>query len=139
MYRMLVAVACLLAAPLALAQVYKWTDAAGTVHFSQSPPPQGTRYQTMPVPGGQAPGGDEPAPAPAAAPAPAPAGKAGVADTPDNRSKLCSDLAGNISLLQSGQPLTVDDDQGNRTAMDDARRQQELANAQDQYRQFCPQ
>jgi hypothetical protein len=140
MYRTLAVVACLLAAPLAQAQVYKWTDASGTVHFAQSPPPQGTRYAVVPVAGGEGASGTEPAPAPASAAAPARAAPGGgVADTPDNRGKLCADLSGNIGLLQSGQPLTVDDAQGNRVAMDDARRQQELASAQDQYRQYCPQ
>src|ERR1700743_1421670 len=44
MRRPSIALALLLVAPLATAQVYKWTDAQGTTHFSQSPPPVGTKY-----------------------------------------------------------------------------------------------
>ncbi len=46
MHRSLIAVALLLLAPLATAQVYKWTDASGTVHYSEAPPAQGTKYLT---------------------------------------------------------------------------------------------
>ncbi|MDE2316814.1 MAG: DUF4124 domain-containing protein, partial [Xanthomonadaceae bacterium] len=40
MSRMPIVLALLLIAPLAAAQqIYKWTDATGTVHYSQSAPP----------------------------------------------------------------------------------------------------
>ena len=47
MRRLLIATALLLAAPLVAAQAYKWTDASGTVHYSDAPPPQGTKYNKV--------------------------------------------------------------------------------------------
>ena len=53
MSRSLIVVALLLVAPLAVAQqIYKWTDAKGTVHYSQSAPPEGTRFQQVKLAGG---------------------------------------------------------------------------------------
>jgi len=47
MRRLLIATALLLVAPLVAAQAYKWTDANGTVHYSDAPPPQGTKYNKV--------------------------------------------------------------------------------------------
>jgi hypothetical protein len=48
MHRSLIVMALLMLAPLAMAQsdneAYKWTDARGTVHFQQTPPPPGTHF-----------------------------------------------------------------------------------------------
>jgi hypothetical protein len=130
----------LLALPLAVAaQVYKWTDSSGTVHFSDSPPPQGTKYTNVKTSRSAAatPVAGTPAPA-AATDADQPAEKPErIEDTPENRSKLCTDLKANIALLQGGQPLTVDDDKGQRVAMPDERRRQELATAEGQAKQYC--
>ena len=91
MHRSLIAVALLLLAPLATAQVYKWTDASGTVHYSEAPPTQGTKFSKVTTTGTVQPlaapaatagsgGSSEPTAAPAQP----------VADTPENRSKLCA-------------------------------------------------
>ncbi len=43
---------------VASAQVYRWVDAAGTVHYSNEKPPQGVRTTTLPIdtrPGAPAP------------------------------------------------------------------------------------
>ena len=64
MPRSLIVVALLLVAPLAAAQqIYKWTDAKGTVHYSQSAPAEGTRYQQVKLAGGVE-SADAPAPQP---------------------------------------------------------------------------
>ncbi|MGD9710351.1 MAG: DUF4124 domain-containing protein, partial [Halothiobacillaceae bacterium] len=53
MSRSLIAVALLLVAPLLAAQqIYKWTDAKGTVHYSLSAPPEGSRLQQVMLTGG---------------------------------------------------------------------------------------
>ncbi|HUP92159.1 MAG TPA: DUF4124 domain-containing protein [Solimonas sp.] len=39
--KLMLTLLALAAAPLAQAEMYRWTDAKGTVHYSQSPPPQG--------------------------------------------------------------------------------------------------
>jgi hypothetical protein len=46
-YRM-IAVIALFSLPAAHAQIYKWTDAAGTVHYSQTPPASGD-FHEMPA------------------------------------------------------------------------------------------
>jgi glutaredoxin len=55
----LLLLAAALAAP-ARAQVYTWTDADGTVHFGEEPPPKGTRAKKLRLPSEQPPR-DEPA------------------------------------------------------------------------------
>ncbi|MBD8871533.1 DUF4124 domain-containing protein [Rhodanobacter sp. DHB23] len=145
MSRSLIAVALLLLAPLATAQqIYKWTDASGTVHYSQSAPAQGTKYQQVKLAGGvESANGDAPAeqpatdnntPAPADSPAPAPA--APMADTPDNRAKLCATLKSNLAALQGSGPVVMQ--QGGKPAvLDDAQRKQQVDTANAQYQQYC--
>src|SRR3546814_5886552 len=104
MHRSLIAVALLLLAPLATAQVYKWTDASGTVHYSEAPPAQGTKFSRVTTTGTV-----EPLVAPASSEAedrretPAEPAKP-VADTPENRSKLCESLKSNPTALQGSGP-----------------------------------
>lgn len=139
MRRSYIFVALLIAAPLAAAQqIYKWTDAHGTVHYSQQAPAQGTKYQQVKLASGvessatPAPDrtADEP---PATAPAPA---AAPVADTPENRAKLCSTLKTNLAALQGSSPVVMQ--QGTKpTVLSDEQRQQQTAQAQAQYQQYC--
>jgi hypothetical protein len=138
MHRSLIAVALLMMAPLAAAQVYKWTDASGTVHYSQAPPVKGTNYKTVHTTGTVEP---RQAPAPAvadkgdAAAQPAPGNKP-MADTPENRSKMCSSLKTNLAALQGSGPVVMQ--QGDKTtALDGDQRKQQLASAQSQYNQYC--
>ena len=136
MHRSLIAVALLLLAPLATAQVYKWTDASGTVHYSQDEPPQGTKFSKVTTTGTVQPlappvsnetsGSSEPASAP-----PKP-----VADTPENRSKMCESLKSNLAALQGSGPVVMQQD-GKATALDTAQRKQQLDAAQGQYNQYC--
>ncbi|MEF3082551.1 DUF4124 domain-containing protein [Luteimonas sp. SMYT11W] len=60
------------AAPLAASEVYSWKDARGVTHYSQTPPPAGTRFEVRNVHGNAA-SSTAATPAPAAAPAVAPA------------------------------------------------------------------
>jgi hypothetical protein len=141
MPRSLIVVALLLVAPLAVAQqIYKWTDAKGTVHYSQSAPPEGTRYQQVKLAGGVE-AGDAPAPQPAADSTPAPTDAPAptstpVADTPDNRAKLCATLKSNLATLQGSGPVVMQ--QGGKPALlDEAQRKQQIATANTQYQQYC--
>jgi Domain of unknown function (DUF4124) len=139
MHRSLIAVALLLLAPLATAQVYKWTDASGTVHYSEAPPAQGTNYKEVRTTGTAAPlvapaknnseGGEgqgEPASEPAAP----------VTDTPENRTKLCESLKSNLAALQGSGPVVMQQD-GKATALDTDQRKQQASAAQGQYDQYC--
>ncbi|TPG47773.1 DUF4124 domain-containing protein [Rhodanobacter glycinis] len=140
MHRSLIAVALLLLAPLATAQVYKWTDASGTVHYSEAPPVQGTNYKEVKTTGTVAPlaaptrntgegdgnGNSEPSPEPAKP----------VADTPENRAKLCESLKANLATLQGSGPVVMQQD-GKATALDTDQRKQQVSAAQSQYDQYC--
>ena len=138
MRRSLLAVALLLLIPAVSAQVYKWKDASGTVHYSEAPPPQGTKFEKIHTSGSA-----EPVAAPPAAPVnEAPEGGSlegptqKVADTPENRAKLCSSLKSNLGALQGSGPVVMEQD-GKPQALDDAQRKQQIATAQAQYDQYC--
>ncbi|MHB1271691.1 MAG: DUF4124 domain-containing protein [Rhodanobacter sp.] len=142
MHRLPIALALLLLAPLAAAQnnnaqVYKWTDASGTVHYAQAPPPPGIKYTEVKTTGSVEPlaappssgdrgDGDQANPAPAAP----------MADTPANRGKLCASLKANLAALQGSGPVVMQQD-GKPTALDDAQRKQQTSAAQAQYQQYC--
>ena len=140
MHRLLIAVALLLLAPLATAQVYKWTDASGTVHYSEAPPTKGTNFSKVTTTGTVEPlvkpapkvnaedssGGSTEA---------TPAAKK-VADTPENRKSLCASLKANLSTLQGSGPVVMEQN-GKPSALDAAQRKQQAATAQAQYGQYC--
>lgn len=144
MSRSLIAVALLLLAPLAAAQqIYKWTDAQGTVHYSQSAPPQGTKYKQMTLGGSvessdQQPATQQPSddstPAPTDGSTPAPA--APMADTPANRAKMCATLKSNLATLQGSGPVVMQQD-GKPSVLDAAQRKQQADGANAQYQQYC--
>lgn len=141
MHRSLIAVALLLLAPLATAQVYKWTDASGIVHYSQDAPPQGTKFSKVTTTGTV-----QPLAAPAASPQPNTEGETEgsrekpatqAADTPENRTKLCDSLKSNLATLQGSGPVVVMQQDGKPSALDDAQRKQQIGSAQGQYNQYC--
>ena len=140
MRRSLIVVALLLFAPLCAAQVYKWTDANGTVHYSEAPPTQGVKYSKVTTTGTVEPlvkpaersnpedvagGSNEPAVAPKT-----------MADTPENRKSLCASLQSNLATLQGSGPVVMEKD-GKPNALDASQRQQQIATAQAQYDQYC--
>ena len=139
MQRLLLVVVLLLLAPLAFAQVYKWTDAGGTVHYSETPPATGTNYKQIRTSGSAEPLAAPTAPAADTAKAdretpPAPAKP--VADTPENRARLCESLKTNLDALQGSTPVVMQQE-GKPVALDDDQRKAQLTAAQAQYRQYC--
>lgn len=128
----------LLSTPPASAQIYKWKDAHGTLQYTQSPPPEGVKFQTIKTSGSDA---------PLAAPAPAPAGNSAesetaepaakpMADTPENRSKMCVDLRANLAALNGSAPVVMAQN-GKTVALDADQRKQQAAAAQAQLQQYC--
>ncbi|MGH8183207.1 MAG: DUF4124 domain-containing protein [Rhodanobacteraceae bacterium] len=126
-------------------QIYKWKDASGVTHFSQTPPPNGTHYTKMHL-------ASEPDvssnPPPASPAAPEPDTRANAAarqtaasssqpDTPTNRADLCKQLNSNISLLQGKQPVVTNGADGKQVIMSDNAREQQLATARAQQTQYC--
>jgi hypothetical protein len=135
MHRSLLAAALLSLAPLATAQVYKWTDAHGTTHYSEAPPTQSVKYKALRTPSSaEAPAGSASVATPRSTPLPAAAMP--IADTPENRSALCRSLKANLATLQGTAPVVMQRD-GQSVALDATERQQQAGTAQSQYRQYC--
>lgn len=139
------AAAALALAASADAQVYKWKDANGTVHYSDAPP-IGTDYQKVqvntnvatpvtpaPIPGNSASTNSSPQTAAQSAPA----STAPVPDTTNNRTKLCKQLDSNITLLNSNSPVLSSGNGGPPQNLTDAQRKQALASAHSQKKQYC--
>ena len=140
MHRSLIAVALLLLAPLATAQVYKWTDAGGTVHYAQAPPPAGTKYKEVKTSASV-----QPLAAPAAVASAASsnggsseggASSPPVTGSPVNQSKFCASLKSNLAALNGSAPVVMQVN-GKTTALDDSQRKQQAGTAQAQYQQYC--
>ncbi len=132
---------CVGVAQAAQEQVYKWTDAAGVVHFSDAPPPRGTlNVQTVRVSGGDRPhavpvdndeAGKNPAPSNAAPPT------TNMTDSPENRAKECQSAHNNLELLQSKFPVSVKTADGSAQALDDKARAAQVASANAQIALYC--
>ncbi|PXV52101.1 protein of unknown function [Dyella jiangningensis] len=140
MRRLLIATALLLVAPLVAAQAYKWKDANGTVHYSDAPPPQGTQYSKITTSGSVEPlaaptqegstARTEPGAKPAAAP------QQPMADTPENRAKLCATLKTNMEALKGSGPVVMEEG-GQQKVIDADQRKVQQATAETQYQQYC--
>jgi hypothetical protein len=124
-------------------QIYKWKDANGVTHFSQTPPPSsGTHYTKMhlasepDVSSNPPPAADTDNTEPSA-PQQAAASSGTQPDTPSNRAELCKQLATNISLLRSKQPVVTGGNDGKQQVMSDNARESLLATAQAQQAQYC--
>lgn len=125
-------------------QIYKWKDASGVTHFSQTPPPSSMHYTKMHLTG-QPEVSSNPSAASNAGDNPvtdAGAAKRNVVsggtqpDTPSNRASLCKQLTSNISLLQSKQPV-VTGTGGKQEVMSASARESQLATARAQQAQYC--
>ena len=124
-------------------QIYKWKDASGVTHFSQTPPATGVHYTKMHLanepevasnpPSSNASEDDSESGSDAAPQANA---SGSQADTPSNRAALCKQLNANIALLQGKQPVVTEGD-GKQEVMSDKARQQQLSTARAQQAQYC--
>lgn len=136
MRRSLIAVALLMLAPLAAAQVYKWTDSSGTVHYSEAPPAQGTKFEKVTTTGTVEPLAPPPSSEPTegreAPTQPAPP----IANTPENRAAVCATLKSNLSALQGDGPVVMQQN-GKSVAIDETQRREQISSAQSQYDEFC--
>jgi hypothetical protein len=145
MRRLSIALVLLLVAPLATAQVYKWTDAQGTTHYSETPPPTGTKYNQVQVNTGS----EAPADASGNNPSSSSSSDASstsstnsspsqpVPDTPENRTKLCTSLKTNIGTLQGSGPVVMQGTGGQQQLLNADQRKQQLDASQSQYQQYC--
>ncbi|HKZ11145.1 MAG TPA: DUF4124 domain-containing protein [Rhodanobacteraceae bacterium] len=124
-------------------QIYKWKDASGVIHFSQTPPANGTHYTKMQlanqpdVSSGTSASSNTQSERAPETPVARPAASGGTQpDTPSNRAELCKQLSSNVALLQGKQPVVTDGNDGKQVMSDDAREQQ-LATARAQQVQYC--
>ena len=144
MRRPLFALVLLLVAPLVSAQVYKWVDAKGTTHFSETPPPAGTKYSQVNVAASDTDAASSSsASTPATPSAPGTSSDSGdqnqtMADTPENRAKLCVQLRGSINTLSGSAPV-VEQQNGQQTLLNADQRKQQLDASQSQYQMYCAQ
>ena len=139
MCRLPLALVLLLLAPAVAAQVYKWTDSHGTVHYSETPPPQGTKFKRISSSGVEQPvAAPAPAKKEAEAPQTAEPSTTTLPDTPENRARLCSSLKANLDVLKGKGPVVMEQ-QGKSVALDEAQRNDQITQAQAQYTQYCTQ
>jgi len=127
--------------PLAAsAEIYKWTDANGQVHFSQNPPKQGS-YQDV-TPQGPASGtstdGHSTTPLYASPSSSGSSGQAGLQASADNAER-CAKANERISYLQekTAHRLFVTGDDGQPARMTDEQFDQQLKDAQDAASKYC--
>ena len=137
MRRYLVLALLVAVCPLAFGQAYKWKDAQGVTHYSDSPPPAGTKVEKIKTSGVVIPPAGNPAPAPASTVAAKPTAAAPVADTPANRTKLCEQLRKNADTLSKEKVVSVDDGKGGSRVLDDAGRARQVETTQAQMTLYC--
>lgn len=124
-------------------QVYKWTDAAGVVHFSDSPPPKDAKdVQLMRISGGDrphsvnSPPNGEPGDA-LTADANSSAGNAAPPDAKDANAKACATARNNLDLLQSKMPVSVTGPDGKPIPLNDKARAAQIAAANANIALYC--
>lgn len=128
------------------AQVYAWTDANGTRHFSDSPPPASANAQKIKVRGSLTSAEDAAAPqvvadaTPKAPDAPVTASNPNkpLVDSPENRAKQCQLARSNLALLQTNYQVSAPQgDDGKAQVLDEGGRKQAIDRAADQVSFYC--
>ncbi len=122
-------------------QLYKWKDAEGRVHYSDTPPPAGGQVTQMPIRAG-----DQPVSAVASPKAPPIVAKvasvpasAPVAAPPSEKDpKLCQQARARKSFLQTGQMMKAVNEKGEVEFMNEQKRAAEIAEADKAIERFCP-
>lgn len=125
-------------------QIYKWKDANGVTHFSQTPPAAGTHYSKMSLTSAPEVSSNPPSSGGADSnqadnnPPPRAASSDGTQpNTPSNRAQLCKQLSSNIDILNSKQPVVTAGSNGKQQVMSDNAREQQLATARAQQARYC--
>lgn len=122
-------------------QVYKWTDAAGVVHFSDSPPPKDAKnVQLMRVSGGDRPRSVDNPPngEPGSNPAADANGGADAKTNPgDANARACATARNNLDILNSKMPVSVTGPDGKAVPLDDKARQAQIAVSNANIELYC--
>ena len=140
MFRRPLFVLLLIASCSVSAQAYKWVDAKGVVHYTESAPPPGTKYKRITLTDNA-----EPLAKPSAAATGSDTANSGpesvsptlpMQDTPANRAKLCASLKANLATLHGNGPVVMEQN-GKQVLLDADQRKTQTDSAQAQYSQYC--
>ncbi len=117
---------------------YKWKDASGATHYSDSPPATGSATKVAVRAGVSAEAGkiDRPAPA-ASAPAPASPSPELLEAEARYQKQSCEAARRDVAAVQSGAMLVDNGDPSQAKRLDESQRQDALAAAQDRVKQYC--
>ena len=146
MNRKFLLLALLAACSAQSAEVYKWTDSSGIVHYSDAPPPaDASQIEKMRVGGGvvsataAATANDDTAADPDKSKPPAPPAQTALDPNVENMAKLCSQARANLAMLQSANNVALPNpaNDGAPQVMDDQARQARLAAEQQNVAAFC--
>jgi len=131
------------AALCAQAEIYKWTDEKGQVHYGEQPPPT-ANTTTIKAPSGPP---SAPAEAPAAAPgAPAPPGdrlkaaprdKDGPNKTPTDKSERCTYEKQQLELLSKDGEVRYYNEQKQLVTLPAEKREAAKAQVQENIKRYC--
>lgn len=113
------------AAGVHASEIYQWTDARGVTHYSETPPPAGTQYQTRRIT-------DTGASARAVDPAPAQAQAATEEENPQ-----CATARSNIEVLSGEGPVHQEVADGEARELSAGERTNQLELAQAAVRAYC--
>ena len=133
------AVALVFAAATCHAQTfYKWKDASGATHYSDSPPATGNATKVAVRAGVSAEAGktDQPAPA-ASAPATASPSPELLEAQARYQKQSCEAARRDVAAVQSGAMLVDNGDPSQAKRLDESQRQDALEAAQDRVKQYC--
>lgn len=151
MRHILLFVACALAAAGAHADVNKWVDSEGRVHYSDQPPPASAKPQPLnikPAPAANTPQPGEAAPKTTAEKEvefrkrraqeeEARVKQEKAQQDANQKQQNCTQAQNNLRNLQAGGRLYTYDEKGERAYMDDAARQKAIADAQKAVDSWC--
>jgi hypothetical protein len=131
------------------AELNKWVDANGKVHYSDEPPPENAKVQTMRLPHSQ----EAPASAPPArksifeqeadvkkeqkAKEEAAQKAAKEQEAAQTKQRNCDQARAQLATLQNSPRITTYDANGERTIMDDNARQQAISDTQTLVGKYC--
>lgn len=128
-------------------QVYKWVDAAGVVHYSDSAPPHGTKDVQRVLVKGNAHVQPPPEAAPQS-PQPSPPTQGGgktinqsaadsTAQAAAAMARNCATARQNLELLDTAYPVSVTGNDGRTHTISAEERKAKIADAQAQVKLFC--
>jgi len=135
-------VLALAAAAVQAAEMYKWTDAAGVVHYSDSEPPAQVKASKVHVAGTKTAGASDAAAndadEPEAAAAKAVAADDTLASKVQSAERRCEQARANLEVLQGKFTVGMDiSGTGKAEPLDDKQRQAQIAAAQTVIATYC--